>query len=75
MKTKEELKTLKDLKDCECSSPHLIRTDILKQEAIKWVKYFRKKYEEIDGIDEFKFSQAVYIQFMIFFDLTLDDLK
>ena len=63
-----ELKTLKDLEQepDDWEEEDLIRKKTLKQEAIKWVKFYGK-----DGEIAGETSEA----FMKFFNLTEEDLK
>ena len=69
MKTKEELKTLKDMKQFQIFSASGRRiTDEffikLKQEAIKWVKYYLKYGSELRDFTAWR----------LFFNITEEDL-
>ena len=83
-----ELKTLKDLKKklkkAKFSYPtptererqfyirlQEIALDLLKAEAVKWVKEYRSWDKNLNG----NIGDDIAIQFMLFFNLTEEDLK
>ena len=80
-----ELKTLKDLIFFQSSEKQFWEKDkllnkntkeILKQEAIKWVKFIRKPYEKSNSVivaNSYPGGQIDFIKY--FFNLTEADLK
>ena len=71
---KEKLKTLKDMnsklyitKEDEDNDVRWIKRDELKAEAVKWVKFYRKR----DGLDDWERAEGL----MEFNNITEEDLK
>jgi hypothetical protein len=72
-----ELKTLKDLFEYEDTmgltpSP-LVSKEELKQEAIKWVEYYKNKKTE--SLEQLREMNAIIHFIKHFFNLTEEDLK
>ena len=87
----EALKTLKDISKIyiEIGETEIVKTDDLRQEAIKWVKHIKEDIKQLDeieskpqsplgrmatkGLDEVLEGQIKWIE--DFFNLTEEDLK
>ena len=79
---KEKLKTLKEM-ECghvetnwmsgECIDGFIgVNKEELRAEAVKWVKINEKEIEEIEGKE---YARQYTEMFMVFFNLTEEDLK
>jgi len=74
-----ELKTLKDLETrCPCDSvKENCYSDMLRQEAIKWIKMLREKRKEIDENNRYEVGWNEGRQLFLeeFFNISEEDLK
>ena len=68
------LKTLKDIEFVD-KKKWYISTDILKAEAVKWVKHFQNNIKETDDFELKTVNHGSVMVLKDFFNITEDNLK